>query len=56
MGENRPQFAGMNAFWYVDGQTYPRPTGEQWLAVTPLQYRKLASWAEGDFTDDRAGG
>jgi predicted TIM-barrel fold metal-dependent hydrolase len=26
-GENRPDLFGMNAFWYVDGKTYPHPVG-----------------------------
>ncbi|HEY7061474.1 MAG TPA: amidohydrolase family protein [Chloroflexota bacterium] len=41
VGENRPEFAGMNAFWYVDGQTYPRPTGRGvTIYATPLQQER----------------
>lgn len=27
-GENRPDLYGMNAFWFVDGKTYPHPVGQ----------------------------
>ena len=41
VGENRPEFAGMNAFWYVDGQTFPRPTGRGvTIYSTPLQQER----------------
>ena len=26
-GENRPFLNNMNAFWYIDGSVYPKPTG-----------------------------
>jgi hypothetical protein len=40
---------------YGDGVSFKNPNPRGWLAITPLQYRKLGSWADGDFTDDRAG-
>lgn len=38
---------------YGDGTTIPATNDYQWLAVTPLQYRRLKTWADGGFTDDR---
>jgi hypothetical protein len=38
---------------YGDAVSFKRPSNRQWLAVTPLQYRKLVAWAAGDFEDDR---
>jgi L-lysine epsilon oxidase C-terminal domain/L-Lysine epsilon oxidase N-terminal len=40
---------------YGDALSFKKPSNRAWLAVTPLQYRKLAAWAEGDFADDRGG-
>lgn len=39
---------------YGDNTGFPVKSTRQWLAVTPLQYRKLGTWARGDFTDDRS--
>jgi hypothetical protein len=38
---------------YGDGTALPRTNKWQWLAVTPLQYARLRSWARGEFVDDR---
>ncbi len=41
VGENRPVFAGMNAFWYIDGQVFPRPLGRGvTIYATPLQQER----------------
>jgi L-Lysine epsilon oxidase N-terminal/L-lysine epsilon oxidase C-terminal domain len=37
------------------GVSHKPASNRQWLAVTPLQYRKLAAWAQGAFSDDRGG-
>lgn len=34
---------------YGDGTDFPPKDPRQWLAVTPLQYRRLQQWADGDF-------
>lgn len=34
---------------YGDGTDFPAKDPRQWLAVTPLQYRRLRKWADGDF-------
>jgi len=41
---------------YGDQVSFPQMSNRTWLAVTPLQYRKLRAWAEGDFMDDRGNG
>ncbi len=38
---------------YGDDTGFPQKSNRLWLAVTPLQYRKLRAWAAGDFADDR---
>ena len=38
---------------YGDGVAIPASSAYQWLAVTPIQYRALERWADGDFVDDR---
>ncbi len=38
---------------YGDHVSFKTPNSRVWLAVTPLQYRNLRLWAQGDFTDDR---
>jgi hypothetical protein len=35
---------------YGDHSEFPLDNNREWFAVTPLQYRKLRAWAEGDFT------
>ena len=35
---------------YGDHTQFPLDNNREWLAVTPLQYRKLRAWANGDFT------
>lgn len=40
---------------YGDAISFKKPNPRASLAVTPLQYRKLAAWAEGDFADDGGG-
>jgi uncharacterized protein len=50
VGENRPQFAGVNAFWYIDGATFPRPVGRGVTTyATPLQQERAKgkSWTLG---------
>src|SRR5205823_495774 len=50
VGENLPQFAGMNAFWYIDGQTFPRPVGRGvTIYSTPLQQERARAkpWSLG---------
>ncbi len=37
---------------YGDHTSFPQESNRHWLAVTPLQYRKLRAWANGDFDDD----
>jgi hypothetical protein len=41
---------------YGDAISFKKPNPRAWLAVTTLQYRKLAAWANGGFVDDRPGG
>jgi hypothetical protein len=38
---------------YGDHVNIPQQNVRQWLALTPLQYRQLGAWAQGDFVDDR---
>ena len=41
VAENRPQFAGQNAFWYIDGKTFPQPVGRGvTIYSTPLQQER----------------
>jgi predicted TIM-barrel fold metal-dependent hydrolase len=50
VAENRPQFVGMNAFWYIDGDTFPKPVGRGvTIYATPLQQEraKLKTWSLG---------
>jgi hypothetical protein len=35
---------------YGDHTQFPLNNNREWLAVTPLQYRQLHAWADGDFT------
>jgi hypothetical protein len=35
---------------YGDHVQFPLDNNREWFAVTPLQYRQLRAWAEGDFT------
>ena len=39
---------------YGDHTEFPLDNNREWLAVTPLQYRQLRAWAEGDFSSDGA--
>ena len=39
---------------YGDHTEFPLDNNREWLAVTPLQYRQLRLWAEGDFSCDGA--
>jgi predicted TIM-barrel fold metal-dependent hydrolase len=50
VGENRPQLAGMNAFWYIDGRTFPQPVGRGvTIYGTPIQMAraKTKPWSIG---------
>ena len=41
---------------YGDHTQFPLDNNREWFAVTPLQYRKLQAWAEGDFSGGTAAG
>jgi uncharacterized protein len=50
VAENQPQFKGMNAFWYIDGRTFPQPVGRGvTIYATPLQQERARakSWTLG---------
>ena len=39
---------------YGDHVEFPLDNNREWFAVTPLQYRQLSAWAEGDFSSHGA--
>lgn len=39
---------------YGDHTELPLDNNREWLAVTPLQYRQLRAWSQGDFRSDAA--
>jgi predicted TIM-barrel fold metal-dependent hydrolase len=50
VAEDRPQLGGMNAFWYIDGQVFPKPVGRGvTIFATPLEMERVKrkSWSWG---------
>src|SRR5215204_514615 len=50
VGADSPRLAGMNAFWYIDGRTFPQPVGRGvTIYATPLQQARARAkpWSLG---------
>jgi predicted TIM-barrel fold metal-dependent hydrolase len=53
VAENRPALHGMNAFWYIDGKTFPQPIGRGvTIYATPVQQERAKgkAWSLGSQT------